>query len=299
MKNNYITIKNKLMEYIKFKNKQEIANLYKDTTIYKFGSEDSLDFDAIIFVEKIPDNQTCKEICFYYKTEFDLNLNLCVVNNGVIIDSFKGSIDEMSNSFFITFKYHDYNNNKVNPIKLLVKRDVSLKIIRCIRICLSLISKSHYRIELKKALASYDFNKRLEVLELIEWNTIDVALLTTDMLKTIAFQVGQTIDLMKGVESYTKKSVSTNNPDLEFLISRKQFNSSEHRKEILFNLQNIIRYDFILPLKTYLEAYKDDSNIEVNKFRLKIALPDSFKYYDLVNSFINSKIDLKNEVKIL
>ena len=76
-----------------------------------FGSENSLDYDIIVFVDSISSN---KQISHDLITEYEyklkhilfveniypikpLNANLAVLKDGIIIDSFKGSSDEVNN----------------------------------------------------------------------------------------------------------------------------------------------------------------------------------------------------------
>lgn len=208
------------MQYLEY-TEQQIIEIFKNSPYYLFGSENSIDKDAVIFFETLPNNQACKKIEFYFKTNLDINLNCCVLKDGIIVDCHKGSSDEMNNSFYYTFNLHSYNKGE-NPVIQTVERIKELKLIRCVRIILSLLSKSQYRPEIKKALKD-SFSEQLNLLNTIEFNSIKMEILNLDILKSITFQLGQTyLLLVKDTETYTKTNLIMHLPFLKDFINREQ-----------------------------------------------------------------------------
>jgi len=79
-----------------------------DVKFQIFGSENSLDYDVMVFVNEIPkivdDSHT---LCKFYNTELskiltdkELNCNLAIIENGYVVKVFKGIIEEVK--FFIS-----------------------------------------------------------------------------------------------------------------------------------------------------------------------------------------------------
>lgn len=184
-----------------------------------FGSQNSLDVDVVFFVDKIPDTinnaaNLCKQYSELLISTSDknkkTNANLAVVQNGNLQDVFKGTVDELNNALFYTYALHEQKH--VNQITKLSVRDINLKYLRCARMILSFLTKTTYRGIIKQALNT-NIQTKLEVFKNIDLNKIvdfgknaDV----TEIKKTIAFQLGQTILLNRGIEVYTKDEVASN-----------------------------------------------------------------------------------------
>ena len=179
---------------------------------YIHGSEDSIDTDVVYVVDKLPSLQECKKFC----SDKEENRNICVINNGIVTECYKGTPDEVNNAVFLTYHLHEQEYPLL--ITKLVQRDVTAKCMRAVRIILSHLSRSQYRTQVKAALVG-DWFTRIKTLKDIDLTTIDFSTLnknmtTEDVLKTIAFQLGQTILLIDGIECYTKGSVGENLPSL-------------------------------------------------------------------------------------
>jgi len=194
---------------------------------YVFGSETSQDYDVFVETDKIPRIEQCKIICKEFEKELEeifyakkLNVNLCVIKDGYITDVHKGIVDECNNSLFYTYKHH--LQVWENPIKGPVERNIDLKLVRALRIILAFLSKTQYRPEIKDALKSNSFLHRLNTLRNIDLTTIEdfgKKMDTKEVLKTIAFQIGQCRGLMDGKELYTKEGIIEHYESLrEFLI---------------------------------------------------------------------------------
>lgn len=180
---------------------------------YIYGSEDSVDVDIAYIVDELPSLQECKKFCSEDKNE---NRNLITIDNGIITNCYKGTIDELNNAILDTYKLHKQNTEL--RINRKVGRDIPLKVIRSIRVLLSHLSRSQYRKEIKLAIRS-NWTTRLDTLDNIRLDTIDFNNLNSnmsreDILKLFAFQIGQCRPLiLANKEYYTKREIMD---DLEY-----------------------------------------------------------------------------------
>lgn len=199
---------------------------------YIHGSEDSTDVDVFYAFNELPSKEECKKFCSADPTE---NRNIIVVKNGIVSACYKGTADECNNSLLRTYELHNQEFPLI--IEHPVKRDITAKVVRAIRIILSNISRSHYRVQIKKALIS-PFVDRINVLKNIDCSTIDFSTLRhsmtrEDILKVMAFQIGQTLALIKGKELYTKSEVAKMYPSLkQFLYRDKNSNLNDLNKAL-------------------------------------------------------------------
>jgi len=231
--------------------------IFEDYQIY--GSEDSKDYDIMIFVDKIG----CIQESHERVAEFDkklskiysnksINSNLAIVTNGTVTKVFKGEISEVNNMLYLTYNLH----KQKYPLKItkLIERDIDLKILRTARVLLSFLSRTSYRADIKKALNS-DLMIKLKVLSDInlenikELNTKNIK--WVDYLKTMSFQLGQTLALMNGDELYTKKEIYKTFPELKSMLLREDEN--------LFILEKL-KSKFVTVVLEYLPKMK--KNIE-------------------------------------
>lgn len=187
---------------------------------YIHGSEDSLDVDVYYVFDKLPSFNECKKFCSEDKSE---NRNIIVINNGVVTDCFIGTNDEINNGLIDTYNLHKQEYPLI--INKRLERDKELKYIRAVRGILSHISRTQYRPEVKKALNS-NWNARIQCLKQIDFTTVNFDELSKrmnkdDVLKVIAFQLGQSLGLIENIELYTKSSVAKQYPDLYNFLYRK------------------------------------------------------------------------------
>lgn len=214
---------------------------------YVHGSADSLDKDVYYWVDDLPDFQACKLWCDSKKDE---NANLITIKNGVVESVYKGTPDEVNNSLFLTFDLHNENNGLTCPIKYRVRRDAVLKFIRSTRGILSHLSKSCYRDKIKSALNSANWYVRLDVLNdvdlcHVDFNTLNSHISSVDIKKVIAFQIGQCLGLMEGIEFYTKYDLSKKYPVLKQFLYRQEDSD-------IYDLNAVLKY-FIKKLNQYME----------------------------------------------
>lgn len=198
------------------------------TPIYQvFGSESSRDLDVIFFIDSLKGTiKENKELVTLYSKEIisekEVNGNLAVLENGIIKECFKGTPDEVNNSCFYTYDLHPQKYPK--QILEITERDIYLKVARTIRVLLSFLSKSEYRNLVKDALKSGN-TERYKILKSINLRTIKSFgknLSDIEIAKTIAFQLGQTLLLLSGIEVYTKEKIGTYYPDLIPFLERRE-----------------------------------------------------------------------------
>lgn len=182
------------------------------TGAIRFGSKDSVDIDLLYAVPEIPSPIQAKQIC----SGTAENRNLMVVNGGVIVDTYKGLPDETNNALFATYDLH--SQDVPNPVERTVQRIVPLKVLRCSRMILSFVTHTEHRVAAKDALKSNNLAKRHEVLAGIDFTQLE---LTTDRLKSIAFQLAQTNALIDGIELYSKAELQAHAPTLAPFIARR------------------------------------------------------------------------------
>lgn len=198
-----------------------------------FGSKSSEDYDVMVFVDEIPSIEDAKDLCHKFnKILFmkfvdngmeirPLNCNIAVIKDGIVTAVHKGSVSEVNNSLIMTYDLHKQFHEQ--QVKRLVERDVDIKIMRSARFMLMYLSRSDYRFDVKIALKS-NFVKKLKTLETIDLSKThhlgDKSIEWFDYLKSISFQIGQSISLMNGFELYTKESLSEMFPELECMLMR-------------------------------------------------------------------------------
>ncbi|WQJ53447.1 MAG: hypothetical protein [Wendovervirus sonii] len=194
---------------------------------YIHGSEDSLDVDTYYIVDKVPSFQESKIFCDSIKNE---NANLLSLDeSGHVNACYKGTVDECNNSLYDTYNLHRQQYPLLISSK--VERDICLKCIRAIRIILSHLSRTQYRKNVKSALRS-SMTDRINVLKSIPLQTVNFDGLENnqsgkDILKVIAFQIGQTMALINGIELYTKMSVAEEYDELLPFLYRQQSNIAD------------------------------------------------------------------------
>ena len=190
-----------------------------------YGSEDGIDSDIAIFLETLPSIEECKILCKDYEkisiNEKKTNVNLVCLHDGVLINSFKGSFDEVNNSIFYTYNLH----KQEYPIQIekALKRNIELKVARFLRETCSILSRTKYRDMMKAALKN-DSLYKLKELQKVILSDIDNFnknnLTNADCLKGLAFQIIQIDDLLHGKEIYTKREAKELYPKLTKYLYR-------------------------------------------------------------------------------
>ena len=185
---------------------------------YFHGSSDSTDIDIIYVFDYLPSTVECKKFC---DGKGNKNGNIIVIEDGIVVASYKGAADEVNNSLFSTYSLHKQEYPLLITHK--VKRDVILKDIRVVRKILSTFTRTQYRTEVKKALRG-SWKDKINLLKNLDYYSIDFDNLEKsskiDLLKSFAFQIGQALALHDSVELYTKKEIREYFPDLFGYIQR-------------------------------------------------------------------------------
>src|SRR6478735_1935633 len=185
---------------------------------YYFGSDDSLDEDVLIKINKkdLPSIQEDrKNLLFNIKKEYDLswNMNFIVVENDIVIDTIypKSWIDSVNNSLFSTYNLHKDKQKYDLCIDRLIPRNKLLAIYKTVRTILSMLTRTQYRNDIKPIIKGiHDFKYKIDILSKIDFsiletfnqsNTLDI-----DIWKIIGFYLVQNYALIKdNIEIYTKK----------------------------------------------------------------------------------------------
>jgi paraquat-inducible protein B len=198
---------------------------------YIHGSADSTDVDVVYVVDELPSFADCKRFCAEDKAE---NRNVLTVENGIVINCFKGTPDEINNSLLKTYSLHKQNSPLV--IERTVERVVPIKVVRAMRIIISHLSRTALRPIIKSALRG-SWSERLDCLNVIQ-ETLDKLdfehannnMSAADIKKVLAFQMGQTLALLNGKELYTKAEIASEYPQLRATLYREQNASIEDLK---------------------------------------------------------------------
>jgi hypothetical protein len=211
-----------------------------------FGSPTSQDCDLMVFVDHLGSIQENKktvlelqhELQYYFNKR--VNVNIGVLSEGKLEQVFKGTLDEVNNSIFDTYKFHIQHIEC--PINERMNRDVNEKILRSVRIILSNISRTDFRDKVKNALL-LDFWDRVSCLEDINFDDIKTheKYDLKDVFKTLAFQMGQTQALINNIELYTKEGVIEHFPQLSPYIKRENcdgFELTKFKKEFIQTIKN-------------------------------------------------------------
>ncbi|WP_163408220.1 hypothetical protein [Flavobacterium ajazii] len=232
-----------------------------------FGSENSLDLDLVFFVEEMPEtileklslSKKLSESITKFYSEKKINANLAVQRNGHLVEVYKGTTDELNNALFYTYQNHHQKFG--NQITKLLVRDIDLKFLRSTRMILSFLSKSEHRILIKNALKG-NLDEKIQALEKIDLNQISSFgknMNHLDILKSIAFQLGQAISLHEGKELYTKNEIANVFPDLKKYLLREENSDFETLQKWLSIFIMILKSRSFI-MKNKLEYKYEDKN---------------------------------------
>jgi hypothetical protein len=229
-----------------------------------FGSSDSKDVDMIVFLNEIPKNtEESQKLCLSlkhrlqqkYKFDGPLNINLGIVNDGVISWVFKGLADETNNSVYTTYSSHTqyHHLGPTRPIARTAIRYVQNKLLRTIRILLQSLTKTSQRHNVKIALRNNVLGQSVDLLKMIAYEKVDYKKITKvdliDTLKSIAFQMGQCMALLKSIELFSKMDVSAYDPRLTSFLYRSGDLSQ-------LNILTDVKDEFMIMIEDMYERYE-------------------------------------------
>ena len=205
-----------------------------------FGSENSLDYDVMVFVDQIPDIiDHSHTLCKIYNSELSkilkdkpLNCNLATVEKGFVVNVFKGTNDEVNNALFYTYDFH----TQYHPLLIRepVIREYDMKILRAYRNILSFFSRGHLRKTIKPALRG-DLRDKIPVMKMIDFEVMKEfpgkKESIKDIFKIVSFQFGQLFSLVDGFEkdSYTKNGIIKNYNDLGPMLRREELFEKDYK----------------------------------------------------------------------
>jgi len=187
---------------------------------YIHGSQDSTDLDVLYICEEMPSFVDCQRFC---QSDPQENRNLAVIEDGVVVRCFKGAQDEVNNALLRTYPLHEQAYPLL--VQRALPRDVFAKDIRAVRKIITPFTHSALRAQAKDAqrrgwTGRLAFLKRLNLLEIDQAAVRHWA--TTDLLKSIAFQLGMALGLHEGVELYTKAEIAAHVPLLRPALYRQE-----------------------------------------------------------------------------
>src|SRR5574343_389028 len=171
-----------------------------------FGSDDSSDVDVMFYLPELPDLQICRQIATQAESliisDKEIDVNLCSVKDGLVIDCMKGTIDEVNNMILFT---HDLHEQKyATPIIHLHKRNLELKAAPALR---------------GTAQDKINALKNIDLESIVDMGKDKLVI--QDFYKLFAFQIGQTIPLIEhDLQLYTKKDIAKLYPMLEPYLYR-------------------------------------------------------------------------------
>lgn len=217
---------------------------------YIHGSSDSVDLDTVYVFENEPTFKEAKEFCDNKKDE---NANIICIDNGKVSYCYKGTIDEINNSILATYSLHKQDYPLIVTDK--VERDKYLKLIRSNRCITSQFSRTDNRTVIKKGLNG-NWSDRKKALLAIEDKLSLFSLMplmygkknSIEILKAIAFQIGQTLALfVVNEELYTKNDVSEKYPLLRQYLERYMTDTVDIRTMLrqLINVHQTEKYKII------------------------------------------------------
>lgn len=233
-----------------------------------FGSENSLDVDLVFFIQEMPEtileklslSKKLSESITSFFPEKELNTNLTICKNGHLTEVYKGTTDELNNALFYT--YHFHKQKQENQITKLLMRDVDLKFLRSTRMILSFISKTEYRVLVKNALKG-NLSEKIEALTKLDLTKIvsfGKGKNNSDIIKSIAFQLGQCMALQENKELYTKNQIADCFPELrKYLFREENVNLNDLQKTLLYFVELLkIRSSSMKNTSEY--KYEDENN---------------------------------------
>jgi hypothetical protein len=184
---------------------------------YQHGSKDSLDKDMLYVFDEMPSFKECQEFC----SDKEENRNIIVVKDGIVTNCFKGTVDEINNGLFNTYKLHEQEYPLIITRK--VERNELIKAVRVLRCLISHCSRTSYREGVKKAMRSPSWKERIAFAKSIDYANItdyDKNGSLEDTLKIFAFQIAQSLSLFIGEGIYTKGHAANVYPKLRKYLYR-------------------------------------------------------------------------------
>lgn len=215
-----------------------------------YGSKDSTDIDAVVYLDTIPTViEDKKNLTNAIKKECGVDWNLIIARaaNGIIQECTypKASPDSLNNAIFNTYHLHEQEWN--SEVIFSVKRNIPLAIYKTITIVLTYLTRTHYRKLIRPTLNySFGIDIKLEHLSQIDFETIngfnqDNAS-DIDIWKTLPFYLVQNVALLNAVELYSKQTIVDYEPKAKpFLYRQEQIYDKQWLTQYLHYYVDIIK----------------------------------------------------------
>jgi hypothetical protein len=200
-----------------------------DLPYYHFGSEDSLDTDVLVSVDRIGTKEEAyaRVAALRAQCPDGWNLNLIVVREGHVAEtlSSNGTADGLNNSLWTTYALHEAKQRHPNPIVGPVPRHRALAWYRAVRCVLTFCTRTRWRAQIKPHLKGlHPFARKLDALATLDFVSLDsfqsLYMDDTDIWKALTFYIGQALSLADGRELYTKRDFLAAWPQLAPFILR-------------------------------------------------------------------------------
>jgi hypothetical protein len=228
---------------------------------YFFGSEDSMDIDVMVDHPEAGSKESDSQIIKFLKQQYpeikEWNINIISIQNGEVIHSIpnKGGADSANNSLFQT--YHKHVQVYDLPLKGTVPRNIPLACVKCVNSTLLWFKASkldlEYRQNIRPAMVSGDWAKCIDQLLKLSFrppfNDNDKE--NKNILKSLAFNIGQTVALLKGRELYTKQSLGAFFPELIPLLQRRDCDADFILRHKLQELHGLFLNETIQQLEPF------------------------------------------------
>lgn len=191
---------------------------------------DSVDVDVMVDHPEASSNESDSMIAHALRQQFpqtgSWNINIIRIHDGIVVDSIpnKGQADSVNNSLYHTFQHHQ--QPFAFPIDRLVARNLPLAVVKCVNASILWFKDNHrhqeYKERLRPALMSGNWADSVDLLPTLNFENpfTDDIIANRNIIKSLAFNIGQTVDLFDGVELYTKGELGNYYSEMMPLLMR-------------------------------------------------------------------------------
>lgn len=206
---------------------------------YIHGSADSTDLDVMYVVDTLPDLPQAQA---FYREHPGENCNFIVIREGTVSQCLKGHPDEVNNALLNTYPLHPQTHPLL--IRQPVVRDVFLKDITMTRKILSPLTRTPLRPLIRQGLRG-TWQNRLDILSSVDFARTDLSGVRSreqqDLLKSMAFSLGQAVGLHDGAELYTKADIAGHIPALAPYLYRQAADLAAFQQVLSGHLDQLVQ----------------------------------------------------------
>lgn len=223
---------------------EKLKQIHSTTPFWIHGSADSEDIDVFFLADESDDFspagfEKLKNKCSALSNG-QVNGNIIRVQNGQVVNCFKGTCDEVNNGLFHT--YHHHEQMYPNPVDHLVLRHVEMKWARATRGVISMCSRTGWRPEVKATMRSGRVLDRIHFLSTFDFAGIEDFHKgpMKDVLKFFCFQTLQYIGLLYYTEIFQKSEAAAFArrifPDMGDSIAEILYRTNDPDKQVVMRL---------------------------------------------------------------